>query len=176
MAKGISEVYIATCDLKIRAYIKTLGGHTIMTSPKHNRAASRVAEALKNITKTKKTYPDVVIMVQGDEPLVPPKALKKLLSEFRNPSVNIANIMCPLGTSTSFLNKNNVKLVFDCNRDALYFSREPIPSNWKKLKKSQRYMQTGIIAFRPKKLIEFLSLRETPLEKAESVDMNRMLS
>ena len=78
-------------------------------------------------------------------------------------------------TLKAFEDKNNVKVVIDENSDALYFSREPIPSPWKGWGKDPRLMQTGIIAFRRDVLHHFNSMNETMLEQIESVDMNRVL-
>jgi 3-deoxy-manno-octulosonate cytidylyltransferase (CMP-KDO synthetase) len=75
----------------------------------------------------------------------------------------------------SFEDENNVKVVVSNSNDALYYSREPIPSPWKGWKDIPRYMQTGIIAFRRDALIAFNKMKETELEKIESVDMNRVL-
>jgi 3-deoxy-manno-octulosonate cytidylyltransferase (CMP-KDO synthetase) len=75
----------------------------------------------------------------------------------------------------AFKDKNNVKVVIDNNNNALYFSREPIPSPWQGWKNIPRYMQTGIIAFRREMLYRFNAMQETPLEQIESVDMNRVL-
>ena len=74
-----------------------------------------------------------------------------------------------------FEDKNNVKVVVNQNMDALYFSREPIPSPWKGIENLSMYMQTGIIAFRREALLKFNSMNETALEQIESVDMNRVL-
>ena len=74
-----------------------------------------------------------------------------------------------------FEDKNNVKVVVDQNQDALYFSREPIPSPWKGWENIPKYMQTGIIAFRRKALLRFNAIEDTSLEQCESVDMNRIL-
>jgi len=83
--------------------------------------------------------------------------------------------MSRLPTKEAFEDKNNVKVVVNNSNDALYFSREPIPSPWKGWEKIPRYMQTGIIAFRRDTLIDFNAMEETELEQIESVDMNRVL-
>src|SRR3989338_7330529 len=83
--------------------------------------------------------------------------------------------MSRLRTLEAFTDKNNVKVVVDQNNNALYFSREPIPSPWKGWVHLPRYMQTGIIAFRRETLFRFNAMQETPLEQYESVDMNRVL-
>ena len=83
--------------------------------------------------------------------------------------------MCRFRTREAFEDKNNVKIVVDQNSDALYFSREPIPSPWKGWDHMPCYMQTGIIAFRRDALMNFNAMEETLLEQIESVDMNRVL-
>jgi len=83
--------------------------------------------------------------------------------------------MSRLPTKEAFEDKNNVKVVVNNSNDALYFSREPIPSPWKGWEKIPRYMQTGIISFRRDTLMDFNAMEETELEQIESVDMNRVL-
>ena len=94
---------------------------------------------------------------------------------FVDPSVNIVNIMGRPDSREQFLDKNNVKVVVDHNQDALYFSREPIPSSWKGVEGIPMYIQTGVIAFRRNALTDFNKLPESMLEQVESVDMNRVL-
>ena len=83
--------------------------------------------------------------------------------------------MSEITSKDVFFDPNNVKVVVDCNNDALYFSREPIPSPWKGWEQLPTFMQTGIIAFRRGSLVDFNSMSETALERHESVDMNRIL-
>jgi len=175
MALGAENTYVATCDAEIRDYIISIGGNAIMTSDTHTRATTRTAEAMERIEKQIGESVDVVIMVQGDEPLIQPKTIAETISYFDEDTTNIVNIMSHLVTQESFEDENNVKVVVNCNNDALYFSREPIPSPWKGWNNIPRYMQTGIIAFRRETLIKFNSMKETQLEQIESVDMNRVL-
>ena len=118
---------------------------------------------------------DVVVMVQGDEPLILPETIAETLGYFSDPTVEIVNIMSRLRTYEQFIDKNNVKVVVNQNNDALYYSREPIPSPWRGLENVPMYMQTGIIAFRRDVLLRFNRMAETRLEQIESVDMNRVL-
>jgi 3-deoxy-manno-octulosonate cytidylyltransferase (CMP-KDO synthetase) len=175
MALGAENTYVATCDAEIRDYIISIGGNAIMTSDTHTRATTRTAEAMEKIEKQIGGKIDVVIMVQGDEPLIQPEIIAEVIPYFNENTVNIVNIMSHLITKESFEDENNVKVVINCNNDALYFSREPIPSPWKGWNDIPRYMQTGIIAFRRETLIRFNSMKETQLEQIESVDMNRVL-
>lgn len=175
LASGFDDVYVATCDKEIAEYISSIGGKAIMTSEQHTRATTRTAEALEIVERETGQKIDIVVMVQGDEPLIPPEAIAETIPHFTDDSVNIVNIMSEIQTLEAFEDKNNVKVVVDQNNDALYFSREAIPSPWKVWKDIPRYMQTGIIAFRRDTLLHFNTMQETRLEIVESVDMNRVL-
>jgi len=175
LAPGIQQIYVATCDKEIIDYIESIGGNTVMTSTGHTRATTRTAEALQVIEKKLDEKFDVVVMVQGDEPLIMPETIGEVILNFDDLENDIVNIMSCLTSKEAFEDRNNVKVVVDNNNNALYYSREPIPSSWKGWEKGPRYMQTGIIAFRRDALIRFNNMDETQLEQIESVDMNRVL-
>jgi 3-deoxy-manno-octulosonate cytidylyltransferase (CMP-KDO synthetase) len=175
LAPGLDAAYVATCDESIADYVRSIGGNAVMTATSHNRATTRTAEALEIIERETDERVDVVVMVQGDEPLISPETIGETLRHFSDPAVEIVNVMSRLRTLEAFEDKNNVKVVVDLNNDALYFSREAIPSPWKGWEQLPRYMQTGIIAFRRDVLLRFNAMEETPLEQYESVDMNRVL-
>jgi len=175
IALGVDATYVATCDEEIADYIRSIGGMPIMTSTSHNRASDRTAEAMLRIEEFTGERVDIVVMVQGDEPLILPEDISRTLPHFDDPAVEIVNIMSRLRTREAFEDKNNVKVVVNQNGDALYFSREPIPSPWRGVDNIPMFMQTGVIAFRRDALIRFNSTPEMPLEKIESVDMNRVL-
>lgn len=175
LAIGRNSTYVATCDEEIASYIKEIGGKVIMTSSSHTRATTRSAEAMKLVESIDKIKIDIIVMVQGDEPLIQPKSIKEMLPFFESPNIDIVNIMSKIESYEQFIDKNNVKVVVDKDFNALYFSREPIPSPWKGRKKIPMFMQTGIIAFRRDILLQFNDLQESPLEIIESIDMNRVL-
>ena len=175
LTPGISSTFVATCDDEIAKHINKIGGNSILTSDSHTRATTRTAEAMQIIEEKFKEKIDIVVMVQGDEPLIKPETIEQTLSHFEDSSVDIVNIMSRLDSYENFIDKNNVKVVANYNSDALYFSREPIPSPWKGSKNLSMYMQTGIIAFRREALLKFNNMDETVLEQIESVDMNRVL-
>ena len=175
LALGRDQVYVATCDQEIADYILSIGGMVIMTSTSHSRASTRTAEALEKIEQVNGGFIDIVVMVQGDEPLIKPAAIADTLHYFNDPAVEIVNIMSKINNYETFIDRNNVKVVVNQNNDALYFSREPIPSPWRGWEDLPKNMQTGIIAFRRSALISFNSINETPLEIFESIDMNRVL-
>ena len=175
MAPGLAAAYVATCDQEIADYVGSIGGSAVMTSDSHTRATTRTAEAMELIEAASGERPEVVVMVQGDEPLISPETIGQMLAHFTDPAVEIVNIMSRLRTMAQFVDRNNVKVVVNQNNDALYFSREPIPSPWRGLDQVPMYMQTGIIAFRRDALLRFNRMQETRLEQIESVDMNRVL-
>ncbi len=175
LALGVSSTYVATCDEEISEYIRSIGGQSIMTASSHTRATTRTAEAMERFEEETNEHVDVVVMVQGDEPLIKPETIAATLEHFNDPTVEIVNIMSRLRTYEQFIDKNNVKVVINQNSDALYFSREPIPSPWQGIEDIPMYMQTGIIAFRRDVLLKFNRMDETRLEQVESVDMNRVL-
>lgn len=175
ISEGIEVAYVATCDQEIASYVKSIGGVAIKTADTHTRATTRTAEAIEHIEASTGERVDVVVMVQGDEPLTRPETIAETLNHFADPTVNIVNIMGRLDSHEQFLDKNNVKVVVDHNQDALYFSREPIPSPWRGVEGVPMYVQAGVIAFRRDALNDFNKLPETVLEQVESVDMNRVL-
>ena len=169
---GLDRVVVATCDQEIYDYISGLGGTAIMTSKSHQRATDRTAEAL---TKIEIQY-DVVAMIQGDEPLFNPMYVDKGLSKIQNnKEFNIVNLMHKIHEEYEFESKNNVKVTIDKFSNALYFSREPIPSGWKNNNQKYQYQQTGLMIFKKAYLDKYLSLEPTPLEEIESCDMLRVL-
>jgi 3-deoxy-manno-octulosonate cytidylyltransferase (CMP-KDO synthetase) len=175
MAPGLAAAYVATCDQEIADYVSSIGGSGVMTSDSHTRATTRAAEAMELIEAASGERAEVVVMVQGDEPLISPETIGQMLAHFTDPAVEIVNIMSRLRTMAQFVDRNNVKVVVNQNNDALYFSREPIPSPWRGLDQVPMYMQTGIIAFRRDVLLRFNRMQETRMEQIESVDMNRVL-
>ena len=175
IAFGRDNVFVATCDKEISNYIESIGGQSIMTSKRHKRATTRTSEAANIIKNKHKINYDIIVMYQGDEPLVTPSDLSKVLISFRNKKVNVVNLMSKIENNEALYNKNNVKVVVKKNFDALYFSREPIPYNNKGTSRYISYLQSGIIAFRGQTLLKFNQIKETYLEKTESIDMNRLL-
>jgi 3-deoxy-manno-octulosonate cytidylyltransferase (CMP-KDO synthetase) len=175
LAPGLAAAYVATCDEEIARYVRSIGGTAIMTATTHTRATTRAAEAAGHVEAATGQRADVVVMVQGDEPLILPETISETLAHFADPAVEIVNIMSRLRTYEQFIDKNNVKVVVNRNSDALYYSREPIPSPWRGIDGVPMFMQTGIIAFRRDTLLRFNQMDETRLEQIESVDMNRVL-
>lgn len=176
MSSIMEEVYVATCDQEIKDYVESIGGKAIMTSNSHERASDRTAEALLEIEKVTGKKMDIVVMIQGDEPMVTPEmisaAVKPLLD---SPSLQITNLMENIETQEEHEDPAEVKVVVDKNNNALYFSREPIPSRKKGGVNIPMLKQVCIIPFRRDFLLKYNEMDQTPLEIIESVDMNRLL-
>ncbi len=171
MCTQLSAVYVATCDEEIKNVIERLGGRVIMTSPKHERASDRVAEAAKQVEA------DIVMMIQGDEPMITPAMITAAVTPLLDDrSVQCVNLVRRITNQQDYLDPNTIKVVMNVNRDALYFSRAPIP--WIKFTKENHlpvFKQVCVIPFRAEFLHEFARLPPTALERAESIDMLRIL-
>lgn len=176
MCKSLASTWIATCDQVIMDYAQSAGLKAVMTADTHVRCTTRTAEAMLTIEKMTGQRADIVVMVQGDEPMVRPEMIDAALAPMlADPSVNVVNLMADLATEEEFEDPNEVKVVVDCNSDALYFSREPIPSRRKGTPHVPMKKQVCIIPYRRDYLLRFNALSETPLEIIESVDMMRIL-
>ena len=169
------EVAVATCDEEIYNYIESIGGRTVMTSDKHERASDRCAEALLIIEQEDNIKFDIVVMVQGDEPMIHPDMISEAIGPMLDDSeILITNLIGEIESKEEFEDRNCIKVVCDLNSNALYFSREPIPTK-SKLEDIPKGKQICVIPFRRDFLIEYNQLEPTPLEIAESVDMMRIL-
>tara|TARA_B100001250_G_scaffold65148_1_gene51598 strand:+ start:12976 stop:13710 length:735 start_codon:yes stop_codon:yes gene_type:complete len=176
LSTSIDEVYVATCDEEIFDYIESIGGKAVMTSNTHERCTDRTAEAILSLEDELKRSFDIVVMVQGDEPMVTPSMIDSAIGEMTSDSsVNVVNLMARINDLEEFNDPNEVKVVTDLERNALYFSREPIPSIKKSSDNFVWYKQVCIIPFRKSYLFKFNDLVPTPLEEIESVDMMRIL-
>ena len=169
------ETYVATCDKEISDYKTSIGGLTIMTSDKHERASDRTAEAMLKVEELLGEKMDIVVMVQGDEPMVTSKMIQESLEPFQDSSVNVVNLMAKMETIIEFEDPNEPKVVVDLNGNSIYFSREPIPSMKKGVSKVPMLKQVCIIPFRRDYLLKFNTMPETELERIESIDMNRII-
>ena len=128
LAKILDEVYVATCDQEIIDYIKSIDGKAIMTDTSHERASDRTSEALNIIESRTEQKIDIIVMLQGDEPMILPEmidaAVQPLLDD---QSVTVSNLMATIKNIEEWKDPNEVKVVVDKLNFAIYFSREPIP-------------------------------------------------
>ncbi len=176
MCSELVATYVATCDEEIYDYIKSIGGRAVMTSDTHERATDRTAEAMLKIEEELGTEVDIVVMVQGDEPMVTPEMITESLLPFSiDTSTNVVNLMAFMDSVDEFEDPNEVKVVVNKNSDAIYFSREAIPSRKKGVLDVPMLKQVCIIPFRRDYILKFNEMPETELERIESVDMMRII-
>jgi 3-deoxy-manno-octulosonate cytidylyltransferase (CMP-KDO synthetase) len=176
MSKRLNEVYVATCDEVIYDYITSIGGKAVMTSDCHERCSDRCAEAMLKIEATSGEECDIMVMVQGDEPLTFPEMIDEAVEPMiQDSSLVITNLVADLESVEAFENPNEVKVVMDKEGFALYFSREPIPSRKKGVLDVPMKKQVCVIPFTRDFLLEYNAMEPTPLEIIESVDMMRIL-
>lgn len=169
LAQGVDLVVVATCDESIKATVEACGGRAVMTKDTHERCTDRVEEAMQILPG------DIVVMVQGDEPLLMPEAISQVAQPLLdNPDLNVVNLLSPLETSEDYNNPNIVKAVCDRQGNIIFLTRAPVPFFRKEIIVPV-FRQTGIMAFRATFLPRYSALPETALERAESVDMLRVI-
>jgi 3-deoxy-manno-octulosonate cytidylyltransferase (CMP-KDO synthetase) len=168
LCPSLAAVYVATCDPEIRDAVESFGGTVIMTSPKHERCTDRIEEAARSLSC------DIVVNVQGDEPLISPVTLQALIAAVETGESEAACLIYPIRDEADLDDINTVKAVMGAAGNILYFSRSAIP-NYRRGVRPPLYEQSGIMAYRKDFLHRFSRMEQTPLEKAESVDMLRIL-
>lgn len=174
--KSLTFTAVATCDNEIYEYIYSLDGEAVMTLDTHERASDRCAEALLKIEKERNLKFDIVVMIQGDEPMTHPDMIDEAIKPMiQDQSIKVVNLVSDISTQEEFYDRNCIKVVTDLNNNALYFSREPIPSSHNMDDQIKCKKQVCIIPFRRDYLIEYTNLAPTNLEIQESVDMLRVL-
>ncbi len=171
MSNSLDATYIATCDEEIRQVAQDFGAPVIMTANTHERASDRVAEAVEKIDA------ELIVMVQGDEPMTHPKMIDTAVAPFQDDlQLNCVNLVRSIDNEADFYNINTIKVIMNQQGDALYMSRQPIPTIDKLgFMQTLTYKQVCIIPFRRTTLFDYTRLPPTPLEQLESVDMLRLL-
>jgi 3-deoxy-manno-octulosonate cytidylyltransferase (CMP-KDO synthetase) len=160
-ARGVDRVIVATDDEKIRAVVESAGGEVVMTSPDHPSGTDRVAETVRGMDNV-----DIVVNVQGDEPLVHPEMVESLAAALADDRVAVmATLSTPLADCDRE-SHNVVKVVTDASGLALYFSRSPLVG-------AARHI--GLYAYRREFLMKLAKLPPTALEMAESLEQLRVL-
>ena len=171
MSKSLEATYIATCDEEIKQAAQNFGAPVIMTANTHERASDRVAEATAQIDA------DLIVMVQGDEPMTHPKMIDTAVAPFKDDlQLDCVNLVKSIDNEADFYSANTIKVIMNQRGDALYMSRQPIPTlNKLGFEHTLAHKQVCIIPFRRATLIDYSRLPPTPLEQLESVDMLRLL-
>jgi len=167
-ASTIEKVIIATDDDRIVEAAESFGCQAVMTSPTQPSGTDRVAEALGD------GHPEVVVNLQGDEPRIDPAAIDQLVGLFKGSSPPRMATLCHPLSPEEAEDPSKVKLVFDNDFNALYFSRAPIPHSRDKTP-NEIYLHVGIYAYTPSTLREFVSLPPGRLEKIEKLEQLRAL-
>jgi len=170
-ARRTREVLVATDDERVFRAVEAFGGRVVMTLERCRNGTERVAEALQGRSC------DLVLNLQGDEPLIEPEALDQLVEVFQQePETSMATLVRRMGEGEDPENPNVVKAVLDVKGRALYFSRHSIP--YHRDRSSARpvyYHHYGLYAFRPETLDRFVRLPDSPLERAEKLEQLRAL-
>ena len=169
-AKKIESTIIATDDMRIAGAAFAWGAEVALTSPEHQSGTDRIAEVVKRSKKF-----SIVINVQGDEPLVDPRLIDRLVETLQqNREIGIVTAAHPFKNPRDALSPHQVKVVIDRAGNALYFSRAPIPST-KSSGPSFFLRHQGIYGFRRAMLLQFVKWKPTPLEQTESLEQLRAL-
>lgn len=174
MAKKVNKIIVATDDERIEKAVKSFGGDVIITSPDHLSGSDRVAEVAKKLTE------DIIINVQGDEPLIEPTLIDELCEVFSEPGIEVATARIPIADLKDIQNPNIVKVVCDRNGFALYFSRSAIPGTRSDISVRTQsrhvfYRHVGIYAYKRDFIAKFSTLEPTPLELQEGLEQLRIL-
>lgn len=165
----VDEVYVATCDREVFELVLRCGGKAIMTGAHHERCTDRIEEAARELEA------DIVVNVQGDEPLLLPEAIGMVTRPLREEAdIVCTNLLSAIASAMDLEDDDIVKAFLDQKRFIMCFTRSVKPHS-EIDNKYPVYRQTGIAAFRKAFLHTYSALPQTPLERVESVDMSRVL-
>jgi 3-deoxy-manno-octulosonate cytidylyltransferase (CMP-KDO synthetase) len=170
-ARATTATIVATDDERIRRAVEAFGGRVQMTRADHATGTDRLAEVARGLDC------DVVVNVQGDEPLLDPRAIDDVVAPLAaDPSLQMTTVRRPIDES-DWHNPNVVKVVVDQHDHALYFSRAPLPYARETASgvAEGAYRHVGLYAYRRTFLLTFASLPQTPLERAERLEQLRAL-
>ncbi len=175
-ARLIDAVCVATDDPRIEAAVHAFGGTAVMTPGDLRSGSDRVAYAARLMTDA-----DIIVNVQGDEPLIAPGMIDEAVEPLRrDPSLVAGTLVRKIGTSEEMLNPGLPKVVLDREGFCLYFSRSPIPhvrdlplDSWQA--SATYYKHIGLYVYRRSFLLTYALLPQTPLEQAEKLEQLRIL-
>ena len=177
---GANRVIIATDHEEIEKVAKAFGAEVCMTSTEHNSGTERLSEVIEKMAIADD---EIIVNVQGDEPLIPPVIIQQVAQNLAENQVNMATLAVKLETKEELFNPNCVKVVTDQKGMALYFSRATIPFARDHFADcddafvaSQPYLRhIGIYAYRAKFVNQYIRWQPTVLEKLESLEQLRAL-
>lgn len=166
--EAINEVYVATDSQEIFDVVTNFGGTAILTG-ECKCGTDRVYEAIKNINA------DIVLNIQGDEPLIKKEMIESIIAEFSDPDVNMVTLKKKI-TNVNDVNKANVvKVISDIHNDAIYFSRCPIPFDRDENEGAEYYKHIGIYGYTKNFLNTFVNLKRSNLECMENLEQLRAI-
>lgn len=167
--RAIGTVIIATDDERIRRAVEGFGGRVQMTNAAHVSGTDRVAEVARALDC------ELVVNVQGDEPLIEPDMIQQALAPFVNPALQMSTLRRRIDDPADFASPNVTKVAVDRDGYALYFSRTPIPHHRDPGAPLEAWKHVGLYVYRRKFLLEFARMAPTPLERLEALEQLRAL-
>lgn len=171
-ADYLSTVLVATDDLRIKEAVAAFGGNALMTSADHQTGTDRLVEAIGYLALNAE---DIIVNIQGDEPLLEPKMIDELVKPLvEDHSLLMSTLKHRIIDVDDLKNPNVVKVVTDCNGFALYFSRSPLPYN-RTGSEVNYFKHVGLYAYRKSFLLQYAAMERTLLEQAESLEQLRAL-
>ena len=166
----LDEVVVATDNEEIKNVVENFGGKTVLTRENHPNGTSRIAEVCENF----ENY-DIIINIQGDEPLIEPEMINQLIDTFKKDSDLVMSTLKEKIEDIEMIeNPNVVKVVTDKNQMALYFSRSPIPYP-REICEENYFKHVGIYGYKREFVIKYAKMDSTPLEQSESLEQLRVL-
>jgi 3-deoxy-manno-octulosonate cytidylyltransferase (CMP-KDO synthetase) len=185
-AHGVGRVLVATDDARIYHAVVGFGGEVVMTSPTHPTGTDRIAEVAATLDA------ELIVNVQGDEPLIEPSAIDAALAPFaEDPTLVMSTLRCPIATLDELFDINITKVVTDVQDVALYFSKAPLPyhrDGWGPITSMVPRLRLaggrppvvgwrhiGLYVYRRTFLLDFARLPQTPLERLEQLEQLRAL-
>jgi len=172
-SKSLDRLVVATDDDRIFACVNGFGGEALHTSPAHPSGTDRVAEAAQ---KLKVKDEDLVVNIQGDQPLFEAAMIDEVVGPFRqDPALSMGALVHPIQNAEELANPSVVKVVMDKKGWALYFSRYPMPYVLAPEERARHFKHIGPYAYRKRFLVQFTQMERGELEKAESLEQLRAL-
>ena len=168
---GIDQVFVATDDQRIFKTVESFGGKAIMTSDDHTCGTDRLAECAKIL---KLDDEDILLNIQGDEPLIRSEMILDLISTFKSDGVYMGTLKKEITEDSEINNPNVVKVITDKDENAIYFSRFTIPYN-RDQQVVKYYKHIGAYGYRKWFLLQYSNMEKTNLEKAESLEQLRVI-
>lgn len=169
-AKSVSRVIVATDDTRIADVVRGFGGEAIMTSPSHQSGTDRLAEVAAALSC------DLVINVQGDEPVLAPETIDAAVEPFASdPGLEMSTLRRRITQPSEHENPNVTKVVVDAQGYALFFSRAPIPYTRPGKPPAPAWAHVGLYVYRRETLLRLATLPQTAMERAEALEQLRAL-